>query len=162
MWADAQRDGRPAEYWWALCESSVIPLLVRPRKLLLTQNARVPCSNAVNTGERKTWTQSEFCTWQNSVMGQQPRKCIYSVLVQDQETAKHRAKFGWPPLSNVSAVTKPRRETRWNLLGCPKLANRSKPLVGTKFTILCGHVGEILLFNKFFFQLSILALVAKI
>jgi len=28
------------------------------------------------------------------------------------------------------AVTLPRRESRWNLQGCPKLANRSQPLVG--------------------------------
>jgi len=51
----------------ALCESSVIPFLVPRRKVLLTPAAGVPCSNAVNIGERKTWTQSEFCTWQNSV-----------------------------------------------------------------------------------------------
>ena len=38
---------------------------------------------------------------------------VHSVPVQ--KTAKHRAKFGWPPLSDVGAVTKPRRETRWNL-----------------------------------------------
>jgi len=31
-----------------------------------------------------------------------------------------------------------------------------------KFTILCEHVEEILLLNKFFFRLSIHALVAKI
>ena len=37
-----------------------------------------------------------------------------------QESAKYRAKFGWPPLTDVGAATKPRRETRWNLLGCPK------------------------------------------
>jgi len=29
-----------------------------------------------------------------------------------QETAKRRAKFGWSPLSDVAAVTKPRRESR--------------------------------------------------
>jgi len=28
------------------------------------------------------------------------------------------------------AVTLPRRETRWNLLACPKLTKRSQPLVG--------------------------------
>jgi len=28
------------------------------------------------------------------------------------------------------SITLPRRETRWNLQGCPKLANRSQPLVG--------------------------------
>jgi len=44
MWADAQRDGRPA-------------------------TAGVPCSMAANMAERKTWTQSECCTWQNSVGG---------------------------------------------------------------------------------------------
>jgi len=39
-----------------------------------------------------------------------PRKCIYSVSAQ--EMAKHRAKFGWPPMNDVAAVRKPRRETR--------------------------------------------------
>ena len=39
-----------------------------------------------------------------------PRKCIYSVPAQ--ETAKHSAKIGWPPVNNVAAVTKPRLETR--------------------------------------------------
>jgi len=34
---------------------------------------------------------------------------VYSVAAQ--ETAKHRAKFGWPPVSDVAAVTKARRKT---------------------------------------------------
>ena len=40
------------------------------------------------------------------------------------------AKLGWRPLPECRAVTVPRRETRWNLQGCPKLPNRSQPLVG--------------------------------
>jgi len=44
------------------------------------------------------------------------------------------AKYRWRPLFNatsrVRAVTLPRRETSWNLLGCPKLTKRSQPLVG--------------------------------
>jgi len=40
----------------ALCESSVIPFLVRRRKVLLTPTAGVPCSNVANIGEHKTWT----------------------------------------------------------------------------------------------------------
>ena len=40
------------------------------------------------------------------------------------------AKFGWRPLLECRAVTLPRRETRWNLQGCPKRVNRSQPLVG--------------------------------
>jgi len=59
------------------------------------------------------------------------RKCIYSVPAQ--ETAEHRAKLGWPPVSDViAAVTKPRRETRLNLQGCPKPTNISQPLVGRR------------------------------
>ena len=38
-------------------------------------------------------------------------------------------KFGWRSLLECRAVTLPRRKTRWNLQGCPKLANRSQPLV---------------------------------
>jgi len=33
------------------------------------------------------------------------------------------------PLLECRAVTLPRSETRWNLQGCPKLGNRSQPLV---------------------------------
>jgi len=106
MWADSQRDGRPPNIGGALCESSVISR----HKVWLTAAARVPCSNAANMGERKTWTQSDFCSSQNSVRGQGPPKCIYSVPAQ--QTAKHCATFGWLPFSDVDAVTKPRRETR--------------------------------------------------
>ena len=60
----------------ALCESSVIPILVPHRKVWLTPAAGVPCSNAANIGERKTktWTQNEFYIWENSVRGQEPPK----------------------------------------------------------------------------------------
>jgi len=40
------------------------------------------------------------------------------------------AKFGWRPLLECRAVTLPRRESSWNLLGCPKQPKRSEPLVG--------------------------------
>jgi len=55
----------------------------------------------------------------------------------DGRPAKHRwrplfnaAKFGWCSLLDCCAVTLPRRESRWNWLGCPKLPDRSQPLVG--------------------------------
>jgi len=51
------------------------------------------------------------------------------------------AKFGWLPLFDSRAVTLPRRETRCWVLGCPKPA-----VSGQKFTILWGHLKEILLF----------------
>jgi len=40
--------------------------------------------------------------------GKKPRKCICSVSAQ--ETAKHRPKFVWLPLSDIAAVTKQRCE----------------------------------------------------
>jgi len=63
MWADAQGDGRQAEYRWRplrkFCDSIPCTTLLE---------TGVPCSNAANIGERKTWAQSEYCTWKNSVM----------------------------------------------------------------------------------------------
>ena len=78
--------------------------------LLQQQGVGVLCSNTANIKERKTWTQSEFCSWQNSIRGPQPQKWIYSVPAQ--EMAKDRAMFGWPPLSDVATVTKPTLKTR--------------------------------------------------
>jgi len=60
--------------------------------------------------------------------GKSPRKCIYNDPAP-QVMAKHRAKCSWPPVSDV-AVTKARRETRWKLLGCRKLQDRSQSLAG--------------------------------
>ena len=37
--------------------------------------------------------------------------------------------FGWHPLLECRSVTLPRRKTRWNLQGCPKLRNRTQLLV---------------------------------
>ena len=54
MWATAQRDNRPAEYKWR-------PLL--NAAVWLTPTTRVPCSIDASIGERKTWTQSGFCTF---------------------------------------------------------------------------------------------------
>ena len=75
MWADAQRDGRPSNIGGANEERmfrNSLPCRM-PQSLTDTH-----CSSAVqhvaNIGERKTWTQSEFCTWQNSVSGQEPPK----------------------------------------------------------------------------------------
>ena len=58
--------------------------------------------------------------------GQEPPKIYKLYSAQAQETAKDRAKFGWPPVSDAAAVMKPRRETGLNLQGCPK-PNPSQP-----------------------------------
>ena len=58
----------------ALCISSVVLFLVPRHKVWLMPSARVPCRHPANIGERKTWTQSELCSWQNSIRGQEPQK----------------------------------------------------------------------------------------
>jgi len=139
----------------ALCESSVIPFLVACRKFWLTLTARVPYI-AANIGERKTWTQSEFCTWQNSVRGKSPRR--YSLPAQ--ETAKHRAKV-W--LASVERHRCSNEAKTWNpfkFAAVPQTRQLLSAVGGPKFTILRGHLEEALL-CKIIFRLSIYALVAK-
>ena len=65
MWADGNVMAAQPNIGGAVCESPVIPFLVHCHKDWLTTAGRVPCSNALNIGESKTWTQSEFCSWQN-------------------------------------------------------------------------------------------------
>jgi len=97
---------------------------------------------------------AEFCSESHP-------KSIYSVPVQ--ETAKHRAQFGWPLLRDVGAVTKPAKmQNPLKLGGVPQTQQQISAVSGKKFTILWRHVEEILLFNKFFFWLSIDALIVKI
>ena len=60
--------------------------------------------------------------------------------------------FGWRPLLECHAVTLPRRKTCWNLQGWPKLTKQSQMLVG-RSSPYYGDVEEILLPNKFFFQI---------
>jgi len=75
MWADAQRDGRPAEYRWRFLRKFRNSIPCTTLQSLAEAAAGVPRSIAVNIRERKTWTQSKFCTCQNSV--------IYSVPAQE-------------------------------------------------------------------------------
>jgi len=61
--------------------------------------------------------------WANAQRDGRPAKCRWRPLF-------NAANFGWRPLPECRAVTLPRRETRWNQLGCRKLTKRSQPLVG--------------------------------
>ena len=83
MWANAQRNGRPAEYRWR------------------------PLFNAGN--------------------------------------------FGWRPLL-VPCSNAGKKRTALKLAGVPQTRQQITAVSGTKFTISWGHVEDILLFNKFFFD----------
>jgi len=90
----------------ALYKSSVIPFLVPCCKVWLECRAvTLPIYENARLGRKVNFAGGEIPSGSKS-----PRKCIHSVAAQ--ETAEHHAKFGWPPLNDVAAVTKPRRETR--------------------------------------------------
>jgi len=95
----------------AVCKSSVIPFLVPHRKVWLTPAAGVSCSaiklpiyENARLGRKVNFAPGKIVSG-----GKSSRKCIYSVAAH--ETAKHHAKFGCPPVSDVAAVTKAIRET---------------------------------------------------
>ena len=80
----------------------------RAQQSLADAPTGVPCSNDANIGERRLARKVNFAP--GKIPSGDKKKNIYSVPAL--ETAKHRAKFGWPPLSDVAAVTKARHETR--------------------------------------------------
>jgi len=68
--------------------------------------------------------------------GKKDRTRMWANAQRDGCPAEHRwrrlfnaAKNGWRPLLDCRAVTLPRHDTRWNMMGCPKPANQSQPLV---------------------------------
>ena len=93
----------------AVCESSVIPFLVPRRKVWLTllecRAVTLPIKENACLGRKMNFAPGKIPSG-----GKSSRKCAYNVPAQ--ETAKHRAKFGWPPVIDVAAVTKRIRETR--------------------------------------------------
>ena len=73
-----------------------------------------------------------------------------------------RRKVCLTPNTRCHEVTLPRRETSWNFQGCPKLANRSQPLVAEVHHGIKTCRGG-MLFNKFFSDCrQVHALVTKI
>jgi len=76
------------------------------------------------------------------------RKCIPVCSLAAQVRAKHCAKFGWLPLSDVGNEAKTRKPLK--LAGVPQTNETISASRRLKFTILWVHVEEILLLNKFF------------
>jgi len=82
----------------------------------------VPKTNTTNNVGQCTTEHRTVTTrmWANAQPDGRPAKYSWRPLF-------NAAKFGWR--LECRAITQPRCETRWNVLGCPKLDNRSQPLV---------------------------------
>ena len=78
------------------------------------------------------------------------------------------AEYRWRPLLNAAVwltqfgSNAAKTQNPLKLAGVPQTNETTSAASGPKFTILWGHVEEILLLNKFFFRLSIHAAVVKI
>ena len=100
----------------AVCESSVIPFLVPRRKvwqtaLLECRAVTLPIWENARLGRKVNFARDKIPSG-----GRSPRKCIYSAPAQ--ETAKDRV---WLTSGERNPL---------KFAGCPKLPNRSQPLVG--------------------------------
>ena len=82
------------------------------------------------------------------------------------------AEYRWRPLFNAAVWLAPttrvpgsnaaKTRNPLKLAGVPQTRQQISAVSGPKFTMLWGYVEEVLLFDKFFFRLSMFALVAKI
>jgi len=118
---------------------------------LADATAGVPCSNAANIGEHKIRTQSEYCTWQNSVRGQQPPKMYMWCTSPGDSKTSYKVWLASSERRHCSNEAK-----AWNTLkfgGVPQTAEPISAISGPNFTILWGHLEKIWLFNKFFFPI---------
>jgi len=93
---------------------------------------------------------------------------MWANVQRDARPAEHRwrplfnaTKFGWRPLLDCRAVMLPRRDTGWNMMACPKPANRSQPFVSRSSPYCKDIWRRYCCLTSFFFWLSIHALVAK-
>jgi len=97
------------------------------------------------TAENRRWKKERTRMWANAQRDGGPAKYRWCPLF-------NATMFGWRPLLECRSVTLPRRETRWNLqvAGVPQSRQQISAVSRLKFTILSGHVEEVLLFNRFF------------
>jgi len=131
-------------------------LILGKPQLVVAQHSKPPIT--VYDGRAYTVVREVVRKWQTRMWANAQR---------DGHPAKYRwrplfnaTKFGWRPLLECHAVTLPRCETHWNLQGCPKLANRSQPLVSRSSPYYQDMWRRYCCLTSFFW-LSIHALVPK-
>jgi len=123
----------------AVCESSVIPFLVRRRKVWLMPTGQMPCSNAANIGERKTWTQSDVCTWLTSLCGQKPTENVYIGYSPGDGQTSCKVWFTSCERRNRSHEAKMRNPLKFAAVQQKKPLNRSQPSMGW-YVPYCGDI----------------------
>jgi len=105
-----------------------LTLTLKLKLVRATNQTRLPCEFGTNpfSSSWDIWftnkKQTKLEMWANAQPDGRPAEYRWCPLF-------NAAKFGWRPLLQCRAVTLPRRDTRWNMMGCPKPANWSQLLV---------------------------------
>jgi len=108
----------------------------------------VPCNNAVNIGKRKTWTQSEFCTWQSSITGQEPPKM--NIWCTSPGDGQRSCKVWLASVERHGCSNAAKTRSPLKFAGVPQTTEPISAASRPKFTILWGHVGRYYCLTSFF------------
>jgi len=90
----------------ALCKSSVIRFLV-PRPLLECRAVKLPIYENATLARKVNSAPGKIPS-----EGQEPLKMYRAYIVYQSRRRPNIMQFGWPPVSNITAARKARRETR--------------------------------------------------
>jgi len=141
MWADAQRDGRTAEYRWRplrkFCKSipCTMPQSFGWGPLLGCHAVTLPIYENARLGRKVNFARGKILSRSKSTRpGDDQRSC--KVWLTSGE---------WRHCSNEAQM-----QNRLKFAGVPQTGKLISVICGPKFAILWGHLEEILLFNKFF------------
>jgi len=132
--SNAAKMRNPLKFAWVPQTCQHISAVNRPKFAILSKHVKEVllfsqffpivdiCLNCEDTARQtcammRSWTQSEFCTWQNSARGKELPKIyippkIYIQYTPGQDMAERSANFGRLLLSDVAAITKTKRENR--------------------------------------------------
>jgi len=101
-----------------------------------------------------------------------PKNCVQLEMRANAQRDGRPAEYRWRPLFNAAVWLTPttrvpssnaaKTQNPLKLHGVPQTNETISAASGPKFTILWGHVEEILLLNKFFFRIVDTASVPKI
>jgi len=141
MWANAQRDGRPAEY---RSRPVLNAAKFGSRPLLKCRAVTLPKYENARLGKMR----SEFCTWQNFVTGQEPPKMYMCHISPGDGQMPCKVWLASVERRRCSNAAKTRIPLKF--AGVPQATGPISAASGPKFTILWRHVEDILLLNKFF------------
>jgi len=100
----------------------------------------VPCSNVAKIGECQTWTQSEFCTWQNIIRGQEPPKMyIQYTSPADGQTS---CKVWLTSVERRRCTNEAKMRYPLKYAGVPQTCQSISAARGPKFTTLLRTCGR--------------------